>query len=71
LAQDGDPESKTTGFEAAVLFDLLLELGVDVDEAMAWNHEERVHFVQDAIARGDIDHARAANLRELGVLPTR
>jgi hypothetical protein len=71
MATSGDLRPGATGVEAAALFDLLLELGADFDDALAWAPEQRVQFVEEAISRGTIDEARASTLRELGVLPPR
>ena len=61
-------EWKPTGVWDAVLIDVLLGTGLDVDSVSAMSAQERVDAVRSAVRDAQLDDSTIEMLRSLGIL---
>lgn len=64
-----DDSSRATGVPEAIAVDLLLGLGLGVDDVLELSQAERIAKISEAIADGRIAAEHASRLRSLGMFP--
>jgi hypothetical protein len=64
-----DDSNRVTGMPEAIAVDLLLGLGLGVNDVVALSQAERVAKIGEAIGDGRIDADHASRLRSLGMFP--
>ena len=64
-----DDSNRVTGAPEAIAVDLLLGLGLGVEDVLGLSQAERVAKISQAIADGRIDADQANRLRSLGMFP--
>jgi hypothetical protein len=64
-----DESNRATGVSEAIAVDLLLGLGLGVEDVLGLSQTERIATISGAIADGRIDADHASRLRSLGMFP--